>query len=134
MVVLIFFICSKQLMALEDSCLNLENQGDLNACACKDFTKADAELNKIYQAILQEYKDSPIAIKRIKKAELSWIRFREDHMESLFPKDSLDMGSSTAMCTCSEYTKLIKQRIAQLKEILNPQPDMCEPRMTFEKE
>lgn len=52
-------------------------QGELNQCARDEFNKQDTELNKLYHQRMAALK-SPEAKGRLKKAQQSWIKFRDD--------------------------------------------------------
>ena len=47
------------------------SQYDLNSCANQDFMAADAELDRVYEMIRQEYKDDPLFLDKLKVAQQS---------------------------------------------------------------
>ncbi len=81
-----------------------------------DFKTADAELNKVYQAILKAYKDRPEFTQKLKIAQRAWIKFRDAHAESVFPaKDKLgEYGSVYRVCYAQIMASLTEQRTRQL--------------------
>src|SRR5437762_4387363 len=71
----------------------------INECAAKELRKSDADLNDIYQHVLQKYSRNPQALSRIRKAQRSWLAFRDMEIESLFPENERSQsGSVFPMC------------------------------------
>jgi len=44
-------------------------------------------MNDVYRRIGRDYRDNPGFIAALKKAQLAWIRYRDAHLESIFPGD-----------------------------------------------
>ena len=48
-----------------------QSQSAINSCAYEDFTKADAELNRVYKLIRSEYSSDPLFLKQLEKKQLN---------------------------------------------------------------
>lgn len=107
----------------KDPCANAMTQMDLNRCYCTEYTKADEELNRVYQQVLERNKDEQKLIEKLKAAQRAWVSFRDAHMESLYPETDNPQaayGSVYRMCYCMAQTELTVERTRQLKSMLNP--------------
>jgi uncharacterized protein YecT (DUF1311 family) len=63
----------------EDPCPGARTQQELNLCASQAFQRADAELNKLYQQLMQ---GAGAAEKgKLRAAQLAWLKFRDAHCE-----------------------------------------------------
>lgn len=88
------------------------------------LAKADLELNKVYKQVLTLYRGQPQFLQKLESAEVAWIRFRDAHVESRFPKSE---GSQNADCRAMLLTQLTSDRIRQLQEWIDgvSRTDMC---------
>jgi uncharacterized protein YecT (DUF1311 family) len=106
-------------MALTLACAGTpaQTQGQMNQEACHKYEEADAEMNKVYQQVLGEYKKDAAFIQKLKAAQRLWIAFRNAHIESLYPKPNklAAYGSSHAACRCAALTEVTAARIEALK-------------------
>jgi len=98
-----------------------QTQSAMNQEADKNYRKADAELNSVYNKILKDYKADTKFIAKLKVAQVAWIKFRDAEMNALFPEEnkSVQYGSIFPMCWSNALTELTKQRIKKLKVWLN---------------
>ncbi|MBW2159838.1 MAG: DUF1311 domain-containing protein [Deltaproteobacteria bacterium] len=90
--------------------------------------KADAELNRVYKKIRKVYKNDKLFLQKLKVAQRAWIKFRDGHIDSLYPDDTPGYyGSVLGECICNEMTYLTTARVAQLKVWLKgtEEGDMC---------
>lgn len=87
-----------------------QTQQDINDQACSDYKKADREMNQAYQTILRDYSKDRGFVVAMRKAQLAWIRYRDAHLNSIFPGDRSQYGSVNPMCRCNELAELTKQR------------------------
>jgi len=100
-------------------------QRELNECGGAELRKADAELNRVYVALLERLKSDPVAIENLKASERAWIIFRDAHMKALHPHPDTE-GSVRPMCWALELTELTVQRTEMLKRMLGPADgDVC---------
>lgn len=83
----------------------------MNAQAAADFEKADARLNKIYQATLNSLDE--IGRKKLIASERAWLAFRD--AEATYEADSERGGSIVPMVYASAATQLTEQRIKMLQ-------------------
>jgi uncharacterized protein YecT (DUF1311 family) len=100
-----------------------QSQREMNTKAGEDLGKADAELNKLYQRILQQRKGEPDFAEALKEGQRAWLKYVETHLKMLFfvkegenPREVY--GSIYPMEFAEAKATLIKTRIEQLKELL----------------
>jgi len=100
-------------------------QRDLNECSGAEFRKADAELNRVYTALMEKLKNDAVATENLKASERAWINFRDAQMKALHPHPD-EEGSVHSMCWSLEMTELTVQRKEMLKRMLDPEDgDVC---------
>lgn len=112
---------AKELKIESKTCLEKAmTQAEMNECANMDFQIADGELNRIYSAIQSRYSEDKLFLKKLKKAQLAWIKLRDADFEMQFPHaDSPSYyGSIFPTCADSYKTDLTLKRVAFLKEWL----------------
>ena len=105
-----------------------QTQQEMTADACAEYKHADARLNAIYRQILTKHKKDLQFIAKFKKAQRAWLKFRDAHLEAIFPAPNKqeEYGSNFSMCACSEMVMLANQRIAQLQQWLaDNEGDVC---------
>ena len=105
-------------------------QAGITACAGQAFDKSDAELNVVYQQLLKKHAGHKNFIKKLKLAQEAWLKFRDAHIESLYPNPEEDHlraeGTVYPMCKAMEMTRLTVKRTKTLKRMLNPKEgDAC---------
>ena len=94
-----------------------QTQMDMNNDAAASYQKADAELNRIYKAILSEYKSDTLFIKNLKASQRIWITFRDAELKVKFPETAPGYyGSVYPMCYSAYMEKLTRERINTLKQ------------------
>lgn len=103
------------LLAICDS--PAQTQAEMNQDACAKYKKADAEMNAVYQQVLNKYKQEPGFLAKFKTAQRAWIAFRDAHLESLYPEPNKlrAYGSVNPVCRCSVLAELTAERTKQLK-------------------
>jgi uncharacterized protein YecT (DUF1311 family) len=105
-----------------------QTQGEMNEEAASDFKKADKELNATFQKILKEYIADTIFTMNLKKAQKTWIQFRDAEMDAKFPESPDHVyGSVAPMCWAMYKTDLTKERVKQLQVWLTgiEEGDVC---------
>lgn len=139
-IILILFTLIFSVQALAeggDSCLeNAMTEREMKQCAYIDFEKADAELNRVYKKIREVYKKDKIFLKKLKIAQLAWIKLRDADLEMRYPHEPSYYGSMWSMCEASARTELTLQRVEYLKKWLVEitEPDLCLGSMGIMKE
>lgn len=112
----------------KDSCFDKATQSELNACEAEQYRKVDAEMQRVYTQVLAKYSaDRPLA-ENLRIAQEAWLKFRDAHMDSLFPETDKQRtyGSVYPMCKAIEMTLLTSQRTESLQRMLNPEEgDVC---------
>jgi uncharacterized protein YecT (DUF1311 family) len=98
-------------------------QLDLNECSANAAKAADAELNRVYQAIQKKYHDDPVFIQKLKIAQRAWIQFRDAQINMLYPhsNETNYYGSIFPLCYQTELTRLTNERIKTLQRWLDGQ-------------
>jgi len=89
-----------------------QTQAGMNAEAHADFVKADAELNKTYEALLKKLPDAESKDK-LKQSQRAWLAFRD--AEAAFAADEARGGSMAPTLRYASMTELTEQRTKQLK-------------------
>ena len=89
-----------------------QTQATMNAQARADFEKADAELNKTYEALLAKLPDTE-GKKKLKDSQRAWLTFRD--AEAAFAVDEVRGGSMAPTIRYATMTELTEQRIKQLR-------------------
>ncbi len=97
-----------------------ETQTGMNEHSCQIAKQTDKELNDVYKQILEKYKDNKLFISKLEKAQSAWIKFRDAHLESIYPEEDtlLHYGSVYPMCANGIMTGMTQQRIIELKSWL----------------
>ncbi len=120
------------LMVLFLGCLmpaSAQTQLEMNLAELKKYQIADDELNQVYRKIQEVYREDTLFLQKLKSAQLAWIKFRDLHLESLYPEEdkALHYGSVYPTCRYIVLTELTKARTVQLRVWLKglPQGDVC---------
>jgi uncharacterized protein YecT (DUF1311 family) len=96
---------------------------------CLTYQNLDVRMNELYQAIKIQYGKDKKKIRRLRKAQRNWLKFRNSHLALLFPvsgQKSGEYGSVTPMCRCYELAALTQARNMQLNALLTPEEgDVC---------
>lgn len=98
---------------------SIQTQTEMNDQAFQAYAKTDKELNDVYKKILKKYKDDNVFLKKLKLAELAWIKYRDAEIEAIYPepyKDNMmNYGCVYPMCKYVHLTEITEQRIKELK-------------------
>ena len=98
----------------KNPCENAGTQFEATECSAREYKKADAELNRVYQQVMkQEDKDGQA---RLKTAQLAWIKFRDTECE--YESGQYIGGTIQPMVENFCLTSVTNDRTQQLKEIL----------------
>ena len=102
--------------------IHAQTQAEMNATAREDFARADADLNKTYQAVLKKVPDAE-SKQKLKEAQRAWIASRD--AEAARAADEVRGGSMAPTLRYETMTELTRQRIKQLEPMLtsNAAPD-----------
>jgi uncharacterized protein YecT (DUF1311 family) len=57
---------------------------EAGACAETKLAEADAELNRMYAALLAKERGNPAFVEKLRKAQLAWIAFRDAELEAMY--------------------------------------------------
>ncbi len=94
-----------------------------------ETAQADAELNRVWKQVMKCYKDDKVFIGKMKTAQKAWLKFRDAHIESVFPAADKQMEYGSIYPTCVDYIleELTRERTRQLKKWIEgiPEGDGC---------
>jgi uncharacterized protein YecT (DUF1311 family) len=108
-----------------------QTQSEMNRAAIVDLKSAKDELTRVYQKVIQRYSKGseadPVLVERLRKAQGAWIKFRDAHIEAIFPSEDGRHFSARPMCAAILQAGLTDARIKQLKECLEgvEEGDVC---------
>jgi uncharacterized protein YecT (DUF1311 family) len=113
-----------------DLCLeNAKSQSDMTLCSGINHTRADAELNRVYNLIRKVYAEDKEFLSKLKTSQLAWIKLRDADLEMKFPHEDkqYQYGTAYRMCALGVSTKLTLQRVEYLKQWLTgiDEGDVC---------
>lgn len=92
--------------------IHAQTQAAMNAQARAEFEKADADLNKTYDALLAKLTDAE-GKEKLKQSQRAWLAFRD--AEAAFAADQVRGGSMAPTIRYETMAELTQQRIKQLK-------------------
>src|SRR5215208_3443602 len=112
-------ISLSSVMALMFVCAGAQaqTQAQTNQDECQKYKQTDAEMNRVYQQVISEYKKDAVFIVKLKAAQRHWMAFRDAHVESLYPKQNklAAYGSVHPTCRCIALTEITTARVEALK-------------------
>jgi uncharacterized protein YecT (DUF1311 family) len=105
-------------------------QAEMSACAADALNRAETEMNRVYQQLLNKHAGQVDYIYRLKLAQEAWVKFRDAHIEFLYPDVNAGEvraeGTVYPMCKDMEITKLTVERTKTLQNLLDPKEgDVC---------
>ena len=94
-----------------------QTQAAMNGEACAESTKADAELNAIYQQVLRERQSDALFVRKMKAAQRAWITYRDTHLAALYPAADprREYGSAYPVCRCTALAEATRKRTEELR-------------------
>lgn len=96
-----------------DPCRDPQSQAEMNMCAAKRFKAADAELNRVYNRLVSKLGDDAARLARLKTAEVSWLKYRDDNCE--YEASAFEGGSMKPLIYSSCLERMTKARAAELR-------------------
>ena len=123
----------------QESCADgAATQSDLSSCASSDYQQADAELNRVYQAVRDAYSDDVLFLEKLKQSQRAWITLRDADLALEYPHmDEPDYyGSVMPMCIADYQASLTWQRVDYLTRWLEgtQEGDVCSGSLMTEPE
>ena len=97
----------------KDPCADAQSQGEMNVCTSKRFEAADAELNRVYNQLASMLKDDEAQRARLKAAEVSWLKYRDDNCD--YEASVYEGGSIKPLIRSSCLERMTKARTAELR-------------------
>ncbi|MBI3476990.1 MAG: DUF1311 domain-containing protein [Acidobacteria bacterium] len=124
-----FLISQQAQKATSSDCdKTAQTESDLTVCASHAYKGADDELNRIYQSLLKNAANDPVALDKIRAAQNAWVVFRDAQLAALYPAEDKqrEYGTVFPMCANLALADLTRQRIDTLKHMLNRvEGDVC---------
>lgn len=105
----------------EDCFAKAVTQLESNSCADRQYREADAELNRVYKAVLEKYKKDPVFIDKLRAAQRAWLAWRDAEIEAKYPHaaEGNYYGSIFPMCDALYRERLTRERTRKLREWLD---------------
>jgi uncharacterized protein YecT (DUF1311 family) len=124
-VALLIALCSLPCRAQESkrlrACLDKANtQPAMQICASQEAARADATMNAVYRKLLSKANGQPLAVEKIKAAQVAWMSYRRAYIDAMYPaKDKqVEYGSMFPMEADLLYATLTRKHIADLRGLL----------------
>ena len=97
-------------------CDDARTQLEMNECADREYRKADAELNRVYQELVRASGGTDA---KLKAAQLAWIKFRdaECNYKASFNEGGSMQPMTYSFCLADLTTGRTKQLRDSLKEV-----------------
>ncbi len=96
----------------ESPCAEAGTQYEMNQCAHKEFTTADAELNKVYAELVAKLDVKRRA--RLKESEQAWIKYRDANCE--YESSQYEGGTMRPMVHSFCLARMTAARTGELKD------------------
>ncbi|MDQ6975452.1 MAG: lysozyme inhibitor LprI family protein [Mariprofundaceae bacterium] len=105
----------------------LETQYTMSQQRCQDYQQADAAMNTLYQKLKKRYAKDNTFLRRFKKSQRYWLKFRDAQLRTIHPKAKKNTPTSNlGMCRCIALAAMTKTRNKQLRQMLMPEEgDVC---------
>jgi hypothetical protein len=86
-------------------------------------------MERLYSQILRQHAGDDVFISKMRAAQTAWERFRDAHLEALYPAEDKQLvyGSAYSGCRQMAAAALVRQRIEQLHPWLDgvAEGDLC---------
>ena len=95
---------------------------------CAQLKSAKVEMEEVLSKIQKKKRDEPAFLKAMSKSQQVWKEYVDAELTMQFPsKNPADYGSVLPMCQCVSRLDLIQERIATLRQWLEPavEGDVC---------
>jgi len=129
LLLIVFLIFSNLPVALAiESSDGIATQQSMSAESCQAYHQQDEEMNDLYRSLKKSYKEDRYFLKRLKKAQKRWLKFRDAHVDTLYPKAKNDArtASNRTMCRCILLAAMTETRNNQLGDMLMAEEgDVC---------
>ena len=105
-----------------------QTQAEMTLDARKKLEKAEGELNRLSDQIVEEYRDDTVFIRNFRASQKLWLQFRKTELLMKYPqRDPSYYGSSFSMCVNLFLEELTRERIRKLTAWIEPdeEGDMC---------
>lgn len=104
-----------------DRCMEAATtQAAMNRCAGEEAKRVNAQLNVTYRQVLDAAKGNVLALAKIRKAERTWVTYRNEYMEAVYPAKGkqANYGSMYPMNADLVLADLTRAHVQALKTLL----------------
>jgi uncharacterized protein YecT (DUF1311 family) len=108
----------------QDCWADAKKQSDANLCAENEYREADAELNRVYRAVLAVGKND---FKRLtREAQRAWLKYRDAHFAAVYPSGYY-YATKRPMCERLILLRMTQARTVELRRFLpdHVDEDIC---------
>ena len=107
--------------------LPAETQAGMNEAAGQQLRAAEAELERVLDALQTKHKGNPEALRRLRQSQAAWVAYREAQSELPWaPSQDNELGSVYPMCVANLKTHLTEARVQELRALLTSEEgDVC---------
>lgn len=104
-----------------------QTQAEMNTKAKTEYEKVDKDLNKVYQELIQDYKNDTVFIKSMKEAQRQWVKFRDAQVKMKYPPYPNANASVLPICRYYYLKELTSFRVNELKQWVDgvEEGDVC---------
>jgi uncharacterized protein YecT (DUF1311 family) len=95
-------------------------QYDLDLCASAEAKRVDAEMNRVYRAVLAAAANDKLAMQKVTIAEKAWIAYRDAFVDATYPAEDkqAEYGTMYPMEVDLLIADLTRSHIRDLKALL----------------
>lgn len=107
-------------------CETAKTQLEMNQCSAAEEKNAEAELNRLYKQLIARASNQAYR-KKIEASQQAWLAYRDAELEAKYPAQDKrsEYGSVYPMCSANDRTDLIRERIEEIRSLLNNSDDVC---------
>lgn len=88
--------CGAQESAQFKACMQKEmSQNGMDRCASEEYSRADRDLNTVYQRLLAKVRLVQGAAEKTKHMEQAWIAYRDGYIEAMYPSEDKQAAYGT---------------------------------------
>lgn len=96
------------------------SQTEVNVCADKEATRLDLSLNESYKRLLASVSSDKLATRKVRIAELAWLRFRDAYIDAMYPAadKQAEYGTLYPMEVALLCVRLIQSHLMELDALM----------------
>jgi uncharacterized protein YecT (DUF1311 family) len=116
---------SRGAFAHDDACG--DTQAGINATAGVRLKTAEAEMGRVFDALMQQAKGKSEVIAKLRVAQAAWEAYRDAQINALWPlPDAATYGTAHPLCVALAKANLTEARTKELRAMQSPEEgDVC---------